>query len=43
MDNILVVDDERNIRTLCARVLAGTRSKSTGSALAKRGSRRRTM
>ena len=23
MDNILVVDDERNIRTLCARVLAG--------------------
>jgi two-component system response regulator AtoC len=37
MDNILVVDDERNIRTLCARVLAGDQIEVQGVGTGKEG------
>ena len=37
MDNILVVDDERNIRTLCARVLAGDQIEVQGVGSGKEG------
>src|SRR3989442_1589479 len=37
MDNILVVDDERNIRTLCARVLAGDQIEVHGVGTGKEG------
>jgi DNA-binding NtrC family response regulator len=37
MDNILVVDDERNIRTLCSRVLAGDQIEVHGVGTGKEG------
>src|SRR3977135_693311 len=37
MDNILVVDDERNIRTLCARVLAGDQIEVHGGGTGNKG------
>ena len=37
MDNILVVDDERNIRTLCSRVLAGDQIEVHGVGSGKEG------
>src|SRR5213593_3988612 len=37
MDNILVVDDERNIRTLCSRVLAGDQIEMHGVGTGKEG------
>ena len=37
MDNILVVDDERNIRTLCSRVLAGDQVEVHGVGTGKEG------
>jgi len=37
MDNILVVDDERNIRTLCSRVLAGDQLEVHGVGTGKEG------
>ena len=37
MDNILVVDDERNIRTLCSRVLAGEQIEVHGVGTGKEG------
>ncbi len=37
MDNILVVDDERNIRTLCARVLAHDQLEVHGAGTGKEG------
>ena len=37
MDNILVVDDERNIRTLCSRVLAGDQIEVHGVGTGKDG------
>ncbi len=37
MDNILVVDDERNIRTLCSRVLAGDQIELHGVGTGKEG------
>ena len=37
MDNILVVDDERNIRTLCTRVLAQDQVEVHGAATGKEG------